>query len=753
MKRAPALGIALSLFFAASIFASESFTLNIPVRGNAQQETGEVRVALGLSAAPAGAQLVVNGNTTLNLGDTKSVGADSVSFAVITGNDVRITYRPLSNFGADFCAGNAAVEKNIPMRFVGAQDVVDYRISTYIVAAPMAECSQVSKHTGDTPASLIPTDDGVAPPLDAIFKGRNTFDVVLVLDKSGSMADLPPGVNAGPTKAAVLKSVVQGFVSEWEQLDAPTGTGAEWSHDRLGLVFFDSTAAPQTIVGADPPANFFLQRGAASAWDAVINQANALTPGSSTSIGAGINAGMQQWKNDPKNDLSMIVVTDGMQNTAPLIQATGTGFLGLDPVAGLPQELRKRFIPIQTVAFGTPAAVDEDLLRNISLETSGNSYLGTTVTTMYNIFGQTLVALLKGNTASLATSREGTYTGQVPTAPVPVEVDHSAQRVVFSVQWPPPTRNALDLDVYPPGASVPAAPTSSKKTAQASIQTFDLKPGDAGGWNVRVKRGVKSGDAVPYALNVLFLERHLDYQFTLTNLHAVTGDTLGIRVVVDWDGKPVTGLPDGAIRARVLRASDGIGTILHNTRRDVPSGNTTTPAGDIQTPLDAKIASFKGSSLLERITPKEVATIALKEEGKGVYSGTFSDTKVPGTYAFEAILDWNNERNGHVHREERIEEALKVRADPSKTEVKITAPTNGTSLVNVTPRDSYGNYLGPGYARVIRASVRGGKLRTEVPVDRDQIGTYVFTVADVPPGTTPTVQISVDGVLIGGRPE
>src|SRR5258706_10961975 len=149
MKRAPvALGIALSLLFAAAIFASESFTLNIPVRGNAQQETGEVRVALGLNAAPAGAQLVVNGNTTLNLGDTKSVGADSVSFAVISGNDVRITYRPLSNFGADFCAGNAAVEKNIPMRFVGAQDVVDYRISTYIVAAPMAECSQVSKHTG-----------------------------------------------------------------------------------------------------------------------------------------------------------------------------------------------------------------------------------------------------------------------------------------------------------------------------------------------------------------------------------------------------------------------------------------------------------------------------------------------------------------------------------------------------------------------------------------------------------------------------
>lgn len=38
------------------------------------------------------------------------------------------------------------------MRFIGAQDVVAYRMSTYIVAAPVAERSQVSKHTGDTPS-------------------------------------------------------------------------------------------------------------------------------------------------------------------------------------------------------------------------------------------------------------------------------------------------------------------------------------------------------------------------------------------------------------------------------------------------------------------------------------------------------------------------------------------------------------------------------------------------------------------------
>lgn len=749
MKRSPiVLGI-LCVFLSMAAFASESWILDIPVRGIANQETGEVRLIMDLNAAPAGSQLVINGATTLNLGDTQVIAGDSVSFLAGNGNQIRIVYKPLSNFGADFCAGGAAVEKQIPMRFVGAQDIVDYRMSSYIVAAPAAECSQVSKHTGDTPANVQPVDDGVAPALVATFTGRTPFDVVLVLDKSGSMADLPPGANVGPVKADILKSAVQGFVSQWEQLDAPVPGGKDDSLDRLGVVFFDSTAVAQTLPGADAPANVFLQRGPANAWDAVINKANTLAPGSSTSIGGGVNEAMKQWKNDPKNDLSLVVVTDGMQNTAPLIAPTGSGFLGLAPVAGLPQELRERFIPIQTIAFGTPAQVDLDLLNNMALETSGVANIAVNSTTMFDVFGMTLVALLKGNTASIATRASDTMTGKGPAAPVPVLVDSSAQRAVFSVQWAPPLRNALDLDVFRPGSPVPTPPTSSKKQPQIAIQTFDNPV--PGVWNVRVKRGVdQAPNPVPYTLNVFFKEKHLDYQFSLDNLHGVTGDKLGIRVLVAWDGRPLTGLPDGAIRVLIQRPTEGLGTILHDTRREVPNGTTITPAGDIQTPLDAKLASFKGQSLLDLIAPKDVATIALTEEGNGVYSGTFDQTAIPGTYAFEALLNWDTRLTGRIHREERLEETLTVKADPVKTTVDIVQTSPGLWTVTVTPRDRFGNYLGPGYGSVIHARLRSefGSI-SEVPVDARQTGDYVFTVRGVP--TTPSVIVFVDGVLIGGR--
>src|SRR5204863_4498732 len=104
-----------------------------------------------------------------------------------------------------------------------------------------------------------------------------------------------------------------------------------------------------------------------------------------------------------------------------------------------------------------------------------------------------------------------------------------------------------------------------------------------GAWSVRVKRDAKGAEPVPYTLNVFFLEKHLDYQFSLDNLHAVTGDPLGIHVLLGWDGKPLTALPDGAIRVRVLRQPEGIGTVLHQSKREGATGTTTTPSGDILT--------------------------------------------------------------------------------------------------------------------------------------------------------------------------
>ena len=738
---------------AATVFAGESFTLNIPQRQDASQETGEVRILMGLGGASAGSQLVVNGTATLNLGDTQMVAGDSVTFAAAYGNHVLITYQPRSNFGADFCAGASAVEKNIPMRFSGPQDVVDYAMSSFVVGAPAAECSKVSRRVADLAATIVPAADAVAPALSAIFRGRLPLDVVLVLDKSGSIADIPPGAGVGSmtTKVQILKSAVEAFVVNWLLIDLPTMDGGDWSDDRIGVVFFDQTAVPQTLAGADPPANFFVRRGVS--WNPVITKVGTLTPGGSTSIGGGINAGMQQWVADPAHDATFVVVTDGIQNSAPLIEPTGSGFLGLLPVAGLPQELRQRFIPIQTIGFGTPATVDEDLLRNIALETSGRSYMGVNAATMFDTFAMTLVSVLKGNTASLATRRVDTLKGAGPSAVQKVDVDASARRVVFSLQWTPPLEDALELEVFQPGmAGPPASPTASRTLPQASMQSFDLPPGNAGIWSVRVKRAKKTADAtgdVPFTLNVFFLERHLDYRLSLDPQHAKSGERIRLRAEISYDGKPLERLPGGALRIRVQRPKQNLGTLLREMKPTDKPSQPPAP-GDMQTPYERKLSQLSPSALAS-IRPADAETITLKEEGKGIYTAVLAPASTPGSYGFEAVLDWNDSRTGHVRREERLEQFVAVKTDPAKTEIRTRRAADRSVLISVTPRDQFGNALGPGYESKVKANLIASSGQLTGPIDRGVNGTYVFTVTGVPKNEKPNAEITVDGARVGGK--
>ena len=744
--------ICIVILTAVSVFGSESFTLSIPQRFDASQETGEVRIVLGLSAAPAGSQLVVNGSTTLNLGATQMIAGDTVSFTAGSGDHVLITYVPRSNFGADFCAGGGAMQKDIPLRFSGAQDVVDYAMSSFVVGSPMVECSKVSKRIADLPATITPAADAVAPALDAIFRGRLPLDVVLVLDKSGSMNDLPPDAGSGGLdpmpKVVLLKAAVGAFIANWEQLDAPTMDGGDWSGDRIGVVFFDSAAAPQMIPGADAPANFFVRRSAG--WNPVITDVNSLTPSGSTSIGGGINAGMQQWVADPKNDATFVVVTDGMQNTAPLIAPTGSGVLGLAPVAGLPQELSKRFIPILTIGFGTPAVVDEDLIRNIAFETAGRSFIGVNATTLFNTFALTLVSILKGNTASLATARHETLAGAGPGLLRKVIVDKSVRRVVFSLQWAPPLESALELEVFPPGASSPATPASSRSLGQTTIQTFDIPPDHPGIWSVRAKRSRK-GDTkadVPYTLNVFFLERKLDYRLSVSPARARSGDRVTLRAEVSYGGKPLTGLRAGALRVRVLRPKEALGTILHELAGPSKRG---APSGDVKTPYESKVAALP-RSVLARILPSEAEMVTLKEEKRGFYAATLAPSSIPGSYAFEAVLDWDDPRTGQIHREERIEQLVSVKPSSAKTEIQTTRSADRKSVrIAVIPRDPFGNALGPGYESRVSARLLTGTGKLSGPVDARVNGTYVFTIEDVSAKETPSVEITVDGVVVSRR--
>jgi len=737
--------------------ADTTFTLQVKARPG-MLPAGRVLITLELAAPPAGSTISADGSAAAGLpGVAITPSGDQVTMTAGTGNEVRLEYLPKSLFAApgNFC--NLALgqdgHKDVSMSFTGPT-VNAYRINTYAVGAPSAatslDCGAAWKRVSSNAASIT---------LAATDKGRHPLDIILVLDESGSMGSPPPPpAGAAGTKWSILNNSVISFVNRWEVLDAPVGS-AEWSGDHIGMVFFSTNATANLFTG-----NFFRARGSAAPgpghnWADVVGVMAAHGPTNSTAIGKGINTALDQYLAIPaaaRNDATLVVMTDGLQNVGPMITTKpATTIQQLVPSGGgAAVDLFTYHIPMQTIAFGTPATTEADLLSRVAQQTSGVGQMTADAFGSSDAFADALVATLKGGTVSLAYRARGTLAG--PVGPlVPVEIDGAVQRAVFSVEWDSRRSRGLDIQVFPPGVtptpvSTGIPPTQRADAPASTVVGFDLPAsGSPGTWQFRVVQRHPDNEpvSIPYNLSAHMLEGRLSFQLAFQELERGTGDRLGVRADVSYDHKPLDGLPTGAIRVRIGRPGEGIGTILHNSVTNIPPPG----AGDVDSPYDRKVAQLAAdANLVTRLSPADVATITLAPQGNGVYAGSFDNATLPGSYQFTTALDWDDPRTSKIHRIEVLKRIVAVNADASSSQVRVSpiSGSPGSFLVTVTPRDRFNNYGGPNHAVI--ATVRGAGTIAGPPTDVNQTGDYVFRIDGVPAGTNPQVDFTFDGLPIGG---
>ena len=154
----------------------------------------------------------------------------------------------------------------------------------------------------------------------------NRLTWFLVLDKSGSMSDPAPSDPVVESKWNVLTESVKQFVALWQLSDASV------SDDRIGLMFYSSAPSPAdfgggsifqprgTNLSACNPANY-CEAGHHN-WCQVMCKVGATGPGGSTAMGPGLRDAITAWKADPRNDPSILLMTDGIQNVAPASSRT-----------------------------------------------------------------------------------------------------------------------------------------------------------------------------------------------------------------------------------------------------------------------------------------------------------------------------------------------------------------------------------------------------------------------------------------------
>jgi len=563
------------------------------------------------------------------------------------------------------------------------------------------------------PATLVPPT-GAPAVVPACFKQRPLVDAMLVLDKSGSMADLSSGGGAGlPTpriKIEALQKSVSDFVSAWNAARStePAPPSAPPTPDQIGVVLFDSVAAPWADnppgLTSSPLLNHFsdVQASMLSVL-ATCNVAacggtspdpshpNHLVPGTSTSIGAGLLQAYSAFTNDSNRPV-ILLMTDGMQNTDPRIKISGgqpsiycddvtsaactaaipsipTGCSSITSASPCPLT---KFNPLSnppkiytvTVGYGTGVA-DDSILQPLA-HTSGGFYINTELdaSLLSPFFLELLQNILKFHsyeTVQIVSGQNAPFTTSIP-------LSATSRDVEFSLMWPA-NLGMLRLTITPPGQSQPIVKQSTTGFISIVQPLTLFPPFDSGSlWRILVQAVNPDGTiptqatgaaAVPFNLLVMADDGGVKTDLSIEPGDYTPRDRIFLHAKLTEFGTPILGLgahPDELVVADLVEPGKSLGDILSDSSA---SPFPLSSNSDIHPGVEAKLFNtLQGNPLL---FTHDRHTVQLFDDGKpehgdavandGIYSGVYQPS-LPGHYTFLFKVEGRAPNAGHFARQQ-----------------------------------------------------------------------------------------------------
>lgn len=491
---------------------------------------------------------------------------------------------------------------------------------------------------------------------------------MIVLDRSGSMSGT---AGDGKVKIDEARDAAELFTSLMR----------EDMGNEAGLVSFATSAGPpEESLGALDNAKKV----------AIIGDLPGITPGGSTSIGKGLEIARGEFALPGDPPRSILLLTDGMENTGPLI-ADVTGLDGIDVTA---------------IGFGTEANLDGARLAELAHRHNGFYKRAGSGLELKKFFALAFGDIFEAGALAdpehhlPATARSGDW---VPFAvceeeAVTVVLGWDAESADVGLEVRLPSGQILDLA----GAGIDTQAGTTWQFARISLPHEGEREGT---WHARIRRTAQGSSEFPppglplnYFINVIARGgprlRPVDQTRRL-----YTGDVLNPLVTLQYPDETV--VRSAAVQISITRPTTGIGTVLAQNGL----GSATVVAGDTIPAKQSTLAAIEaatGQLVTGHVASHHQLDTTTANTGLFMPSGVFGHQLaevlvVDGTYTFHARAQFGLECT--ATRETQWSQHVAVGIDPGRTDVdatQIPGADGDRFSVTVTPKDRYGNHLGPG---------------------------------------------------------
>jgi len=526
------------------------------------------------------------------------------------------------------------------------------------------------------------------------------LDVMIVFDRSGSMSSSAPPV--GRTKLQEAQDAASLFVQLIRE-----GAG-----DQLGMVTFSSIADLPTSLGLVAAKKAELVGPAPF----TTGDVGAITAGGSTSIGAGLGIALLAFGGSSTNDRAILLFTDGLQNTPPMIEEI-EGFLGA--------------IKLNVIGLGSDADIDGPLLSRLAREHRGQFTRAIDGLGLRKFFGLSFGNIFEAG--ALGDPEFILSASQTESDPHKFSVC-GEERITVVLGWDNPS-TPLRAHIRTPSGTLinerDVIPVRGRTWVFWKIPLPYHGERD-GTWSFIVDRVPIGGEFPPPPGDVrYFFLVVCSGGPKLVHLggprRVYTGDPLDSLVALHFSNGTA---PKADVKLIIKAPTVALGQLVAGAGLQPPS-----------TAVDA-VSSFYATlqSIAQRaggglpVSPATI-TVPLFDDGDhddgamepdGIYNNRLKDlTKVEGSYEFRAVATFGEgctatrEAFWSVHVEPAI--------DPGRSDVQfvdVTQQADGQhGTLVITPRDPYGNPLGPGRGDRFNVSPIPGVKITGNVKDRGD-GTY-----------------------------